>query len=94
MNLAEFGICRASAAEAAGRSAQALRPTFADFDPQSIAMAARETEPYMAQDAAFMPHSAEELDAATRLPREHGRTGFLVPQGDEAALGSDFVRVP
>ncbi|MCE1236563.1 MAG: SPOR domain-containing protein [Hyphomicrobiales bacterium] len=54
------------------RGGQPPQPTFADFDTDAIAVAAREASPYVAGDSTIRPHSALEEDAVGHLPREGG----------------------
>lgn len=60
------------------RGGEAPRPTFEDFDPAAIAVAAREASPYAAQETVIMPHSEREEYEARQLPHESGRSGFKV----------------
>lgn len=54
------------------RGEDAPRPTFDEFDPQAIAVAAREASPWVAEDAAIQPHSSREEYEAGRLAHEGG----------------------
>lgn len=54
------------------REGRVPEPTFADFDTDAIAAAAREASPYVADDSMIRPHSPLEEHAAGLLPREGG----------------------
>lgn len=57
------------------RGEEPPRPTFDDFDTEAIAAAARESSPYVAEEAVILPHSAREEYEAHRVAHDGGR-GF------------------